>query len=260
MRGGDTLMPHRIRRITGLATVMLLVCAVQVEADAKVDPMATEQLRKMSEYLARQKQFAFQADATTQVIMPTGEKVDLDIENHVTVQRPNMLRSERTGAANAALYYDGRQVTFYGKRDNAFATTAAPGTLDEMIDFARDRLGLEAPGADLLYGNPYSVLMEDVIGATYVGQVVVRDVLCHHLVFRGRETDWQIWISEGSNPLPIKWVVVSKKMQGSPEFRVELSRWNLKPNLDASAFRFTPPKGAKRVAFADVPFAVGAGR
>jgi hypothetical protein len=253
-------MPRRHRRIVGLAAVVLLLCAVRAEADAKIDSKATEQLRKMSEYLARQQQFAFQADATTQVIMKTGEKIDLDIENDVAVQRPNMLRSERSGAANAALYYDGRQVTFYGKQDNAYATTEAPPTLDEMIDFARDKLGLEAPGADLLYGNPYAVLMEDVIGATYLGKTIVRDVPCHHMIFRGRETDWQIWISEGSRPLPIKWVIVSKKMRGSPEFRVELSRWNLEPNLDASAFQFMPPKDAKRVEFADVPYRVGAGR
>ena len=253
-------MLERQRRIIGLAAVMLLLCVVRVEADVKVDPKATEQLRKMSEYLARQQEFVFQAHATTQVIMKTGEKVDLDIENQVAVRRPNMLRSERTGAANAALYYDGRQVTFYSRQDNAYAATAAPPTLDQMIDFARDKLGLEAPGADLLYGNPYEVLMEDVIAATYLGKAVIRDVTCHHLVFRGRETDWQIWIGDGAQPLPVKWVVTSKKLKGSPEFRVELSRWNLTPKLDASAFQLTPPKGARRVEFAEVPFAVGAGR
>lgn len=253
-------MLHRHRRIIGLAAVMLLLCGVRVEADAKVDAKATEQLRKMSDYLASQKEFVFQADATTQVVMKTGEKVDLEIENRVAVRRPNMLRSERTGAANATLFYDGRQATFYGKQDNAYATAAAPPTLDQMIDFAREKLGLEAPGADLLYNNAYQVLMEDVTAATYLGKTVVRDVACHHLVFRGRETDWQIWISEGSQPLPVKWVITSKKVHGSPEFRVELSQWNLKPNLDASAFQFTPPKGAKHVEFSEVPFKVGAGR
>jgi len=248
-------MLERYRRTTKLAAFMILLCVVRAEAeDTKIDPVATDQLRKMSEFLARQQEFVVKAEATTQVVLKTGEKVDFDVDSQVSVRRPNMLRSERSGAANASLFYDGKQVTFYGKQDNAYATTTAPPTIDAMIDFAREKLGLEAPGADLLYSNSYEVLMEDVVSATYLGKTEVHGMPCHHLVFKGHETDWQIWISAGEEPLPLRWVVTSNKVKGTPDFRVELSQWNLTPKLDASAFQLTPPSGAKRVEFANTGF------
>jgi hypothetical protein len=63
----------------------------------------------------------------------------------VSVQRPDKLRSNRVGAfADAALYYDGKTVTIYGKRINMYASATAPNNLDQAIDFACERLELEA--------------------------------------------------------------------------------------------------------------------
>jgi hypothetical protein len=221
-----------------------------VDAQRGVDPKARALLERMSDFLASQQQLSVQTDGSMEVVLKTGEKVEFEHSSDVRLKRPDKLRSDRRGEkADLEFYYDGASFTLYGKNQHYYATAAAPATIDEAIDAARERLGIEAPAADLLYSKPYDILMEDVVSGTYLGTSAVRGVSCHHLAFRGNETDWQIWIEDGPNPAPCKFVIVSKKVQGSPEFSVEFSRWNFSPKLDDAAFCFTPPSDAKRISF-----------
>jgi hypothetical protein len=142
------------------------------------------------------------------------------------------------------------------KEDNVYATAEAPPTIEQMLDFARESLGLFAPGGDLVYENAYDVLMEDVVSGFYVGQSVVGGVKCHHLAYRGNEVDWQIWVEDGDKPLPKKFIVTSKWMTGAPQFAVHVESWNLDPKFDDDTFAFTPPANARKVDFVP-PAAVG---
>jgi hypothetical protein len=118
-----------------------------------------------------------------------------------------------------------------------------------MLDFAREKLDIIAPAGDLLYKNAFDILMKDVISGFVVGKGVVHGVRCHHLAFRNATTDWQIWIQEGSQPLPRKLVITTKEMDGQPQFSVLMTKWNLEPKLTDKTFEFTPPKEAKKVDF-----------
>jgi hypothetical protein len=215
-----------------------------------VDPKARALLKKMSDFLASQRQFSVQTDGSTEVVLKTGEKLEFDYSSDVRLKRPDKLRSDRRGEkADVEFYYDGRSFTLFGKNKRYYATATAPATIDEAIDAARERLGIEAPAADLLYANPYDILMVDVVSATDLGPATVRGVSCHHLAFRGNETDWQIWIEDGPKPVPCKFVITSKKVQGSPEFTVEFSQWNFSSRLGDEVFHFTPPGNARRIDF-----------
>lgn len=82
-----------------------------------------------------------------------------------------------------------------------------------------------------------------------VGKGVVEGVRCDHLAFRAPHVDWQIWIQEGSQPLPRKIVITTRDVLNAPQFAAVISKWNLAPKLSDAKFRFTPPKDAKRVEF-----------
>jgi hypothetical protein len=236
-------------RLSWLAVIPLLGAAGP-PPEAKVDPKARSLVQAMSQFLGSQPKLSFRAEGSTEVVLKSGEKVEFDHASTVRVKRPNALRSDREGEiAKLSLFYDGRTFTLAGQEKGNYAVAAAPPNLDEAIDVARQKLGIEAPGADLLYSKPYDALMEDVVSGTYVGKVALDGVPCHHLAFRGNESDWQIWIEDGPRPLPRKLVITSKKVQGEPEFRVALSQWNLAPNFDPTTFRFTPPPGATRIDF-----------
>jgi hypothetical protein len=134
-----------------------------------------------------------------------------------------------------------------------WATPRAPGTLDQMLDFARTSLDIIAPGSDLLYANAYEILMENVTSGFVVGKGVVEGVRCDHLAFRGAGVDWQIWIQEGAQPLPRKWVITSTDIAGSPQFELVMTKWKLAPQFGEQTFVFTPGKGARKVDFLPLP-------
>ncbi len=222
----------------------------------KVDAKADQILRKMAADLSTLKSFQFDADHATEVVTTEGQKLQFLAKSRVRVQRPNKLRSERTGPlADIIFIYDGANVTIYGKRLNLYASTRAPHKLDDAIDFTRDELDIDAPAADLLYHDVYPTLMEDVVSGTYLGTEEVGDRSCHHLAYRGNETDWQIWIEDGPRALPCRYLITSKKVKESPQYTVEFSDWRIDPAFSADTFVFTPPDGAVKI---DFMFAHGA--
>ena len=81
-----------------------------------------------------------------------------------------------------------------------------------------------------------------------VGKGVVDGARCDHLAFRSQDVDWQIWIQEGPNPLPRKYVITSTQVAGTPQF-VTVMKWNTAPAVTGATFAFTPPRGASKIDF-----------
>jgi hypothetical protein len=216
----------------------------------KIDPKADEQLRKMTQSLAGISAMQFDADHTLEVVTRDGEKLQFLARSRLSVQRPNKLRSDRIGAlADLTLYYDGQKITIYGKRLNMYASIQAPSTLDEAIDFARDRLDIEAPAADLLYTDAYEGLMKDVVSGQYIGLEPIGERMCHHLAFREKYTDWQLWVEDSAMALPCRYIIISTNITGEPEFSVTFTNWNTSPKLEGLDFVFNPPHDATKIEF-----------
>jgi hypothetical protein len=212
----------------------------------KIDPDADKMLREMTDYLAALPSFTVQTSAVDEVALKTGEKLQMLSDSEVTVERPNRLRSIQRGAGDRlAFYYDGKSMTILCKANNSYETAAAPATLDATIDKMRKQFDVDAPGADLLYSRPYDILMEQVTSGRFVGRETVDGVPANHLAFQGEEVDWQIWIRDGGEPLPLRFVIVSKTVKGRPEFAVQMSKWVTRSKLPASTFEFNPPAEAK---------------
>ncbi|NUP10711.1 MAG: DUF2092 domain-containing protein [Polyangiaceae bacterium] len=215
-----------------------------------ISPEAGAVLRKMSDYLASLKSFSVVADSSIEAVLKTGQKETFKATSALSVRRPDKLRSERKGdVADLMFVYDGKTVTLLGKKQNMYAQADAPATIDEMIDFARDRLGVEAPGADLLMSDPYSVLTEGIQSGSVVGQETIAGVPTTHIAFRGETVDWQLWVKNGDEPLPMKYVITTKDVKGNPEFTVLLRDWNVSATLLDDRFAFTPPAGAQKIEF-----------
>lgn len=214
-----------------------------------IDPKAERILRDMSTFLGSQRQFSVRTEGTLEAV-ESGQKLQFSRAGQVHLSRPDKLHVERTGdLADLELYYDGKQLSLWGKRSNLYATTPAPPNIDAMLEVASERLGLEPPGGDLLYSQPYEVLTEDVLSGSYVGRSMSDGVPVHHLAFRGNQVDWQIWIEDGPQPVPRKYVITSKDMPQAPQYTVRLSEWNLKPEFSPAEFTFTPPEGAQQISF-----------
>ena len=243
-----------LRRILTPIALALLVFAGWSQAaepqPAGVQPEAEKLLRRMSDYLASRQQFTAKAESTLEVVLTSGQKLQFDSPATLMVSRPNKLRANRQGViANQEFFYDGKTLTLYNPKENLYATAAAPPTIDEMLDFARQKLDVIAPASEILYKNAADKMLKEASSGFVVGPSVAAGVKCTHLAFRGGEVDWQIWIEDGDKPLARKFVLTSKKVAGEPQFTIVIRNWDVTPKLTNAEFNFTPPKGAKKIEF-----------
>ena len=242
------------RRMVAVVALAMMVLAgwsqVIYAQPTGIEPAAEKLLKRMSDYLAGRQQFTLKAESMLEVVLASGQKLQYDSPATLMVSRPNKLRAHRKGdLANQEFFYDGKTLTLYNPSENLYATTAAPATLDETLDFAREKLDIIAPAAELLYKNAAEKMLKEASSGFVVGQSIVGSVKCTHLAFRGAEIDWQIWIEDGSRPLPRKFMITSKQMGGAPQFTVLIRNWDVAAKLTDQEFSFTPPKGAKKIEF-----------
>lgn len=212
-----------------------------------VDPKADEVLRKMGQTLAAAKAFSFRANDATDRTMESGQKVQFSKTVNVTVRRPDAVVADTVGdLEDRKFVFAGGKVSLLNRADNVYAQADVPDKIDAMFDALAERFGITAPLSDLAFTDPYAVLIDRVRQGTYLGLHSVNGVKAHHLAFRQEGIDWQIWIADGEQALPVKVVITYKEQPGFPQYVATLDEWNLSPKIDDATFTFTPPAGAKR--------------
>jgi hypothetical protein len=116
----------------------------------------------------------------------------------------------------------------------------------------RTEYAVEAPGADLLVSDVFKQLTSGVLDAKHIGRAVIDGVECEHLAFRDHDTDWQIWVQVGDNPIPRKYVITSKTVAGAPQYTLLVRDWKTDVSPGPAAFEFKPAAEQKKVAFKDL--------
>lgn len=231
------------------ALVALAVVPVATQAQpAGVAPEARQILKASTDFLASQQRFSADTRNTLEIVLTSGQKIEFNSTARQSVQRPDKLRSERSGdLVEQVFVYDGKSVTLYQPQDKVYAQVEAPATLEDMLDFARTEYDIVAPFGDLIFRNAYEILMDGVAEGIVVGKAVIEGVVCDHLAFRAPDVDWQIWIQQGAEPLPRRMVITTLDLPNAPQFAVTVTRWNLEPKFDAQTFTFTPPAGVTQI-------------
>ena len=233
-------------------TALAAACfAGQVSAKpADIDPQADKVLRAMTTYLAGLKEFSAQTENSIEAVTADGQKIQFVAPASVTVSRPDKLFAARRGdIVNQEFYYDGKSLTLFNPDTKYYATVAAPANVNDMLDFAQSKLDIMAPAADLLDTRAYERLMQDATSGDYLGMSVVGGQRCHHLAYRAGAVDWQIWVRDGDQPLPCRYVITSTDIAGAPQFTMQVTNWDTAPKIPAGTFNFTPPAGAKAIDF-----------
>jgi len=243
---------RRMTRGASLAAACLLFSAglapPPAAGAAGIDPEAGEVLMAMSTYLGGLGAFSFSAEIDNELINLEGQKLQLSSSSRLLFDRPSRFHISRQGMfADAEMIYDGKTVTLHGNRHNAYMQVAVAGTTDDAIRALEWETGLDFPGADLLFADPYPILSSGVESSHYIGVVNVGGVECHHLAFREDKVDWQLWVQTGDKPLPVKYVITSKWQTGAPQYSLRLSDWNVDPATPANRFEYSAPAGARRL-------------
>lgn len=236
------------------AAALSLMVVLGAPSGARADEADAKKLLKaMSDYMASQKAISFGFDATLEVVTKDNQKLALASSGTITLNRPDKIRATRSGGfADIEMLFDGNTLTLFGNNANLYTQISVPGTIDNLVDVLRDKYKRPLPAADLITSNAYDQLMTDVIDVKDLGSGVIDGFECDYLAFRKKAVDWQIWIAQGANPYPCRYVITSKDVPHSPQYSIQIRDWKTGPAVAPDDFGFKNSSNAKKVDVKDL--------
>lgn len=239
----------RLGRIAiSLAAGLLIATAGTVAQAEGVAGDAKAILKAMSDYVSSQRTLEFTFDSSIEAVTPEMEKVQFTNSGGGLLSRPDKLHAHRAGGyADVEMIFDGATVSVLGKYRNVYTQFEGPTTVDELIEALRAGHGVALPGADLLRTNVYDVLAAGIIEAKHIGRGVIDGRECEHLAFRNLDTDWQLWVEVGDEPIPRKLVITTKMLNSAPQYTIQIKDWRTGVETAPDAFVLKVPEGAERI-------------
>jgi hypothetical protein len=230
-----------------------LLAGATAHAQPAIDEQADRILREMGEYLSSAEEFSFRAEIGYDEFTDWGQEVQYGGVASISVRRPDGLHVVYDGdQRQSRIVFDGETVVFHDLQTNLYATTEAPGKIDDAVDRIFDLYGYSVPVADLVYSDPYETLIGSADFGVVVGRRSVDGMPSFHLAFSGEILDWQIWIEDGPRPVPRQLVITYKEEPGAPQYRARFSNWDFQPRLSDHYFEFDPPAGSAPMEFLPV--------
>jgi hypothetical protein len=217
----------------------------------KNSPRTTDQLVDQAcDFLQSQKTFSVDMAITYDEVLEIGSKVQYSANQQLLVAKPNRLRSDYVGDERiTSFYYDGKNFTLQAPNLGFYNTKPAPDTLDGVLDQINSKYGITLPMSNLLASDPCANLKAATQSSFFVGNNLVGNEETYQILLQGQDRDFQLWISEGEQPLLKKAIITYKKSPGEPQYTVVFSNWNFTPKLPTNAFTFTPAKDDVMVEF-----------
>ena len=218
---------------------------------AEQDPEARAILMTMANFLAKAPAFSVTIRNGYDAIQADGQRIEFGGKCRILLQRPDRLRveTERSDGDQGLVVFDGKGITAFKTEDNVFARVEKPGTVDNALIYLVKDLQMTLPMARMFLSDFPQSLEKLVTAISYVEENDLFDVPTDHLAARSAEVDMQIWIAQGEQPLPRRIILTYKNAPGQPQFRADLSDWELSPKVVADSFTFTPPAGAEQIPF-----------
>ena len=218
---------------------LLLACSVSAEetAEGVLDSMAS-QLKLLDS-------FSVHMEITFDDVMVDGAKIQFSGAADLSVRQPDGLYLEYGDEfSSKELWFNGKTFTLQDNLKNIYMRVDAESNIRDALTQLRDQYNVFFPLMSLLRGNPAENYGAGVRIRRYLGIHDVEGIPCHHLLFRGDEIDWQVWIQEGDTPLVRKYLVTYKQLEGSPQEAVVLTEWKLNRKLKNKLFEAKIPTSA----------------
>ena len=224
---------------------------------------AREILMRMAAYLGGAQKYSVSLRAGYDAVQKSGQKIEFNESRKITLSRPDKLRidGERSDGAKTQIVFNGKEITLVDGASNVYATAPQPGDIDRSVVHFVSDLGMRLPLAMMLLTRMPSEFEARVSSVDIVEKATVLGKPSHHLAARTKDVDFQVWVADGDQPLPLRVVITYKKSPGQPQFWAQFSDWNLAPAVNDANFAAQIPAGAQKVAFAaQLPRATMTGR
>jgi len=205
-------------------------------------------LKRMSAFLGTLKAFEVRSQTSLDVITVSNQSIQLDGVVSYKVRRPDgFVIDLDSDMKKRRFIYDGKKFTIVAPKLDYYAQVQAPPTIRETLDAMFDRFGVSLPLQDLFrWNDPSSSRSDLLVSAFKVGTATIDGVETDQYAFREPDVDWQVWIQQGDQPLPLKVVIIDRTDPSHPAYTARLN-WNLSPTLEAADFEFQPDKDAKQI-------------
>ena len=218
---------------------------------APLDSQAKAILMRMAERLAQAQGFNVSIRANYDVLQETGQTIEFGEVRKVTLSRPSGLRveTEQSDGDRRVVVFDGKTISVFDPKQNVYAQIDRTGHVDDAVRYLVQDLQLRVPLALLLVTSLPAEFERRVESLAYVELDPLTEVPTDHLAARTQDVDFQVWIPHDGEPLPRRIVITYKNEEGQPQFRAQLSDWDLSPRAPADVFAFAAPPGAERIPF-----------
>jgi hypothetical protein len=238
--------------VAGQAQAQAAAHASKAPAAAESQGRAREILMRMAGFLGGAQRFSVSLRVGYDAVQKSGEKIEFGETRKVTLSRPDRLRveSERSDGAKTLTVFDGKEIVLVDLAHNVYATAPQPGGIDKSVVHLVKDLGMRLPLSLLLRTGLPAELEAQVRSIDYVEKTNIHGVPSHHLAARTDAVDFQVWVADGDQPLPLRVVITYRKSPGQPQFRAQFSDWSLAPAITEATFAASVPAGAQKVAFA----------
>jgi hypothetical protein len=213
----------------GLALAALVGAACSPKPAALTD---AERLAKGKEILVKAAQRAASAqslslDVAQEVTRdaPGGTRKTQKLTNQVHLRRPDRLHMASKGDLQRDFWYDGAKATIALHGEKVFGEAAMPNTVDGAIEAITTRYDVPVPMAELLVTSAPTFLGEAAGGAGWVDTVDLNGVKAEHLSFTTGETKWQVWVSQGAEPVILQAHIEYGARKTKPTHHMVFSNW-----------------------------------
>jgi hypothetical protein len=244
--------------VAGLLSSTVLSSAVAQQDQSRpgaVEPdssaAARALLTRVGDVLAKSPGFSVTINSAADVVQGSGQNIEFGETRRVVLRRPDKLRIdlERRDGTKQLVVFDGKNVTMFSPAENVYAKLEKPGTVDQVIYYILEELKTPIPLSVLLLTTVNEELGKRITEIALVDKETLNGVAVDHLAARTEAVDFQAWVTEGDQPVPIRIVITYKNAEGRPQYSAMLSDWKFNPTVDASTFAFTPPANATPVVF-----------
>ena len=235
---------------TSIGAISAIVASARAEDPSAglIGEEANSALARMSKTLMAN-QFSFRSHTVRAYAGPNGELLHLAHTMKVVVRRPDRLLVDVTGDdVSTKMMYDGKTLVIDGVTQKQYVSMPATGKIEEMLDVAESRLGVDFPLADLLIEDPEKSLLSGVTSGGQVGMATIEGVPCRHFYFvQSADLELELWLEDNEQALPRRVFVTYRSLPGHPSFLAELSDWNFSTHPSDADFVFQPPAEVAQV-------------
>jgi hypothetical protein len=243
-RGG-----HVVRLSAATALIVLATHSLHAQDAAAVDPAAIEAFERMSAYVGSLDTFRLDVTYSFDLISGEEQAITIDGTAKYRVRRPDKFRGEVANDLFARNYiYDGKQLTVLSPEENYFAQADAAPTIREMLAASAAKIGTVLPLADLFDLGTEESPIHRVTHGFYVGEGEIDGAKTTHWAFRSEHRDWELWITTGDQPLPVKLTVTDTSQPEHPRYTATV-RWTPEEDIADSEFTFVPTAEHKQIEF-----------